>query len=1121
MEPDYELEDHASRFESNLAPGGNNYAIILRLSSNVKNPAAGYAFGRNAGRCDVVFVNDPLKRVSNIHFRIYVNEYGNVMIEDQSTNGTFVDRNLLTSKPKDGRQAVSRWVLSSGSVVKIYLHQEVKDLTFRVRIPRRDDEYDQAYTNKVAEYFERHGLPTGEHSTTQGNGGPVDIFKTPGKPVDQRVQVDDPSQVTRSPSKRKDAMRREWNGSGKYNRIGTIGKGAFAVVYKVTSKYDGRPYAAKELEKRRFIKNGVLDQKVENEMKIMERVQHPNIVRYIENFDWDDRLLIIIMEYVSDGDLGKIITDDGAFSESMAQTMSKQLLSALEYLHKNNITHRDVKPDNILINNLHPLDVKLTDFGLSKMVDSEQTFLRTFCGTLLYCAPEVYTEFAEYDDNGFRSRGQKVRRMPGQRYNHAVDIWSLGGVLFFALTTSPPYPVKTGISYSELLHKIMTTNLNTTPLQKYGISQGGIDFLSRMLQRRPEHRATITELDSHVWLGGNGSIIDASQSYDEITDDEDLQQYSQHNQQQQAWREEDHVSASDGEGSEKENNGAFGSHGQKQRLFGEVGNSAIGSSGVIPDDFLNLPVSMRETEVLDDFNDSGVSSTPAGTRTYRHGDRQMTVSIDQNHQSADQLQSLVKDVASQSLGDHEHHQRQQQFASVYHSADFAGSKRKPPSTNTSDEFDTNAHAGKPSMKRLKSEGNFEELSEDVISEAHLLARMRPIGKPSKRQTDEPVHKNSYWQQDVSTWHLNYPEMTQLQYDAFFQAAEDRKEKFEPGKTPLWDLAMRHFPPTTMSRAQTPQSLAQTQIGIGVRRDDRKLSDPGANEFPPTAPTAMVIDEPAIPDTMPPEGQIIVPVRNETTMVGMFESDTHSCIKNISLPVLDPFLSFGRHPDNTDVFESHKDAREKDPRVPKFAFKILLWKESFDANKDVSKFPYPWSKPSEGDEDQYSFWISTKATLGIRINGHTIPSDDPKNPSGPSRNWAQLHDGDSLIVWGTQDPRNQTALVFRCYWSLSSQPRTDFAAPPVFASHDLATALDTACVSAESRKRTKKNKQKFREDAEADLERRKENIERERERSRVFEERRAEAVEFVKATASLRRGSPASAPPTSTMFGARE
>lgn len=282
VELDYELEDHASRFDSNPTDHGN-YAIILRLSAPVKNPAAGFAFGRNSARCDVVFVHDPLRRVSNIHFRIYVNEYGNVMIEDQSTNGTFVDRQLLTSHSKGSSRPVTKWVLSSGSVIKIFLHSEIRDLTFRVRIPRRDDEYDRTYINKVEEYFARHGLKATSDAAAAAaaaprQGGHVDLFKTPGDPMARRVGFEPTTEVAHpSPSKRRETqsvLRREWTGSGTYNRIGTIGKGAFAVVYKVTSMYDGKPYAAKELEKRRFIKNGVLDQKVENEMKIMRRVQH-------------------------------------------------------------------------------------------------------------------------------------------------------------------------------------------------------------------------------------------------------------------------------------------------------------------------------------------------------------------------------------------------------------------------------------------------------------------------------------------------------------------------------------------------------------------------------------------------------------------------------------------------------------------------------------------------------------------------------------------------------------------------------------------------------------------------------------------------------------------------------
>lgn len=85
------------------------------------------------------------------------------------------------------------------------------------------------------------------------------------------------------------ALPKDWNGSGKYNRVGQIGKGAFATVYKVTSKFDGNPYAAKELDKRRFMKNGVLDQKVENEMTIMQKVQHVSAALWSLVGIWTDR----------------------------------------------------------------------------------------------------------------------------------------------------------------------------------------------------------------------------------------------------------------------------------------------------------------------------------------------------------------------------------------------------------------------------------------------------------------------------------------------------------------------------------------------------------------------------------------------------------------------------------------------------------------------------------------------------------------------------------------------------------------------------------------------------------------------------------------------------------------
>ncbi|CAM1507014.1 Fc.00g066550.m01.CDS01 [Cosmosporella sp. VM-42] len=1127
VEPDYALEDYAGRFQTNPINAGN-HAIILRLSAQLKNPKAGFAFGRNLARCDVVFLNDPRKRISNIHFRIYVNEYGSVMIEDQSTNGTWVDGQLLTSHPqaKDkSEHPTTRWVLSSGAIIRIYLHEEAQDLTFRVRIPRRDDEYDQAYTTKVDEFFARHGIERQNETITPGPTGHVDLFRapvqappTPMVPDGEITQGNDTRRVVKK-RETQHALTREWTGSGKYNRTGMIGKGAFAVVHKVTSKYDGKPYAAKELEKRRFIKNGVLDQKVENEMKIMRRVEHPNIVKYIENFDWDDRLLIIIMEYVQGGDLGKFISDHGALNEVEVRMVSNQLLNALGYLHANNITHRDVKPDNILINCFNPIEVKLTDFGLSKMVDTEQTFLRTFCGTLLYCAPEVYTEYAEYDENGVRSRGKRVRRMPGQRYNHAVDIWSLGGVLFYTLTGSAPYPVKSGISYSELLHKIMTTHLNVMPLQKKGVSEQAIDFLRQMLQNRPENRATVADLASHPWSGNTESTIIASQSYDEITDDEDMIGDLSQFQPRPGW-EEDRVSDSMGEESEKENY-TFGSGTQPPRLFGEVGVSAIGSSGVIPEDFLNLPAGNQslETEIMGDMDEAYQSDDDATTarNKNRRVYRQTSGSVVRN-QSSDQLQSLVEDVASQSLGGNESVVQNLAPPSGYsmQSVDFNTSKRKPPSTDTSEEFDENTPPGKPIFKRLKSEGNMDTLANDVLEEYKLLARVPQVRRlGSGRQIDTPVTKMTYWEKDIRTWHLNYPEMTQLQLDAFSQAARDRGEDFAPGKSPLWDVAMTYFPPTPRSPAQSGQ---ERQSFRAISRPlNRRMSD-DLMDFPPTAPP---VEPEPIPDTLPPDTRIVVPVQedmNSNRLVGIVESHPNSYIKDISFSITDSLVSFGRGPENTEVFQPKTESR-----VPKYAMKLLLWKDGggYDPAKDPAKIPPPWLRDTPDDPDLYSFYISTKATWGIHINGYVLPSSDVKNPTGPSRHWTRIYNGDSLLIWGNPDPPDQTKLTFKCFWGGSSRARGEDKSLNL-ASPELAQKLDTACQKTEKRIRDVTEGRKRVDDAKADQQERQQQVERERQRSQAFEVKRQEAISclLTRQAQGSRRASPASAPPTSRMQAAQ-
>ncbi|KAM0330020.1 hypothetical protein ACHAQA_004190 [Verticillium albo-atrum] len=1140
IEPDYEQEQQADNFQ--LAPPNmGDYAIILRLSKLVKDPVQGFQFGRNAARCDVCFGNDPMKRLSNVHYRIYVNTHGVVMLEDQSTNGTFVDGKLLRGKNPNDKMDVKR-TLSHGSKIKILMHSEQQDLEFLVRIPKREGEYDRAYIRNLEDYFDRLNDLQKEAAETVvpggGGGGHPDIFSSPKNrppPAPKRIPL--PSGTTQE---NVDRFPREWRGSDKYNKVGQIGKGAFAVVHKVTSKFDGEPYAAKELEKRRFMKNGVLDQKVDNEMKIMQKVNHKNVVRYIEHFDWENRLLIIIMEFVPGGDLGRLVADRGVLPEVLVQRMATQLLSAMEYLHENNITHRDVKPDNILVQSVDPFEVKLTDFGLSKMVDNEQTFLRTFCGTLLYCAPEVYSEYLEYDDHGFRQpRGKSRRAPPGQRYDHAIDIWSLGGVLFYALTGKPPYPVRNGISYSELLHQIMTTDLDTKPLMLAGASEDAVDFLVSMLQRRPEHRATVHDLQGDPWLTGQKRPDDA-QSLDEITDDDEnvlqigasqlsIQEgQSRHLNQEPQFEEviDDVLDDFLAEDSEKENgdeNGTFGRPGAGPRLFGEVNVSAVGSSGVIPEDRLNIslpgsshnePEDSMETEILDSL-DSQEASTIGGRSN--NGVR-LSLSA-ANGQSNDQLQSLVENVRSQSLGASESAIVDTTMRSVAESgvlgSYWTASKRKP-AYDTSDEFEE-PRPEKPSVKRLRSEGNIEALADQTMEEFALLASVPLVERlKSGRQIDGPQDKTFFWDgQNMGTWHLDYPEMTELQRQVFSQAAESRKEAFAPGKSQLWDLAMKYFPPHQGTLEDTEQSflLSPEERPRTLQRDVRTMGElREASAPPPTAPPPDEEDD--LPDTLPPETQRIVPIIDDEgpqRALAVLESSPGSVVSDISVPVRNTFVSWGRGPDNTVVYTPKSELR-----VPKYAVRILLWTEDVEPSKrQASKAIHPWDR-QDINPSKYAFYLSTKATIGIHVNGCHLPS--PKAGS-TSLHWIQLHDGDEIVVWGTMDNPEKTKLTFRCFWGASAQPRTA-PGPPSIISSATARRLEEASNKAERRARTDLDRNRRMNDADRDLAERKLRVERERERTYVFERKVFEAREMLvamKAGAS-RRDSPASAPATTIRRG---
>lgn len=156
-------------------------------------------------------------------------------------------------------------------------------------------------------------------------------------------------------------------------------RGHFARVKKCRDVLTGKQYAVKIIEKKELLKNSAA---VKAEIDILRAVgHHPHIVNLIDQFE-DSSKCYIVMELCSGGDLFSQIVEHGKYSEAQAVRACKQLASALQWIHSKGVTHRDLKPENILLtSNSIDADLKVADFGLSKLLKGHQHVMKTICGT--------------------------------------------------------------------------------------------------------------------------------------------------------------------------------------------------------------------------------------------------------------------------------------------------------------------------------------------------------------------------------------------------------------------------------------------------------------------------------------------------------------------------------------------------------------------------------------------------------------------------------------------------------------------------------------------------------------------------------------------------------------------
>ncbi|TRY90232.1 hypothetical protein DNTS_027166 [Danionella cerebrum] len=269
----------------------------------------------------------------------------------------------------------------------------------------------------------------------------------------------------------------------RYELLETLGRGTYGKVKKAIERQSGREVAIKSIRKEK-IKDEQDMVHIRREIEIMSSLRHPHIISIYEVFENKDKI-VIVMEYASKGELYDYISERRRLTERETRHFFRQIVSAVHYCHKNGVVHRDLKLENVLLD--ENCNIKIADFGLSNLYHKDK-LLQTFCGSPLYASPEIV--------NGRPYHGPEV------------DSWALGVLLYTLVYGSMPFD---GGDHKNLIRQISNGEYRE-PSQ----SSDARGLIRWMLMVNPDRRATVEDIANHWWVnwGWKTSVCDCESQRD-------------------------------------------------------------------------------------------------------------------------------------------------------------------------------------------------------------------------------------------------------------------------------------------------------------------------------------------------------------------------------------------------------------------------------------------------------------------------------------------------------------------------------------------------------------------------------------------------------------------------------